>query len=66
MLETYKTVMEQEQGPEKQTECVAPYDILVITRAYNREEISFREWLRQASVWAERTIEQHNSNGKTG
>jgi DNA-binding transcriptional MerR regulator len=64
MLEAHKAVTEQEEPSERQTEHVAPYDILFLTRAYNKDEISFDDWLEQASIWAERMIEQH-SNGKT-
>ncbi|HEU4966357.1 MAG TPA: hypothetical protein VFT53_02655 [Candidatus Saccharimonadales bacterium] len=34
-------------------------DLLYITRAYNREEISFDEWLRRSRAWAERVIREH-------
>ncbi len=37
---------------------VASYGLLYITRAYNRKEISFEEWLRQSREWAERIIRQ--------
>jgi len=35
-----------------------PHDLLSITLAYNRGEITFEEWMRQTAVWAEWIIEQ--------
>lgn len=64
MLEAHKAVTEQEETSKSLTEHVAPYDILFITRAYNRRELSFDDWLEQASIWAKKMIEQYN-NGKT-
>jgi hypothetical protein len=37
---------------------VPTYGLLHITRAYNRAEISFDEWLRLSKEWAERIIRQ--------
>lgn len=50
MSETGQAPIVQEATSESQTERVAPYDILFITRAYNRRELSFDDWLEQASV----------------
>ena len=33
--------------------------LLHLTRAYNRKEISFDEWLRLTREWAEAIIQQH-------
>ncbi len=38
---------------------VASYGLLYITRAYNRKEITFEEWLEQSQAWAEQIIRQH-------
>ena len=40
---------------------VASYDLLFITRAYNRKEITFEEWLRLTKEWAEQIL-QHYGN----
>ncbi|HEU5378558.1 MAG TPA: hypothetical protein VFV38_24315 [Ktedonobacteraceae bacterium] len=49
----------------EKAEKVAPYDILYITGAYNRREISIDEWLRLSREWAENVIKQHgDSEGK--
>ena len=37
---------------------VPSYGLLHITRAYNRKEITFDEWLRQSREWAEQMIRQ--------
>lgn len=37
---------------------VSRLDLLYITQAYNRREISFEEWLRLSREWAERVIRQ--------
>jgi len=58
MSETKQTPREQKQVSESQAEQVAPYDILFITRAYNRKEISFEEWLRLTKAWAEGIIRE--------
>ena len=55
---------------DEQEEQAASYGLLHITRAYNRQEISFDEWLRLSRDWAERIIrqaslrEQHRVNIK--
>jgi hypothetical protein len=41
------------------SEEVASYDLLYITRAYNRKEISFEEWLKRSREWAEGIIKQY-------
>jgi len=56
-----------EKQPEKaelhdKPNSVAPYDLLFITRAYNRKEITFEQWLKLTKEWAERMIQQY---GKT-
>lgn len=33
-------------------------DLLLITRAYNRREISLDDWLRQSREWAQAVIKQ--------
>lgn len=33
--------------------------VLYLTRAYNRGEISFDEWLERVKAWAERVIQEH-------
>jgi hypothetical protein len=49
-----------EKKPEVET--VASYDLLYITRAYNRKEISFDEWLRLSREWAERVIRAYSTD----
>ena len=53
-----KKTKESERVPDENTEPVATYDLLYITRAYNRREISFEEWLRLTKEWAEQVIRQ--------
>lgn len=50
---------ESEEVNDTKSESVAPYDLLYITRAYNRREITFEEWLRLAKEWAEQMIRQY-------
>jgi hypothetical protein len=38
---------------------VSALDLLLITRAYNRKEISFEAWLKQTKEWAEQVIKQY-------
>lgn len=38
---------------------VTSYGLLYITRAYNRSEITFGEWLEQSRKWAECIIRQY-------
>jgi hypothetical protein len=38
------------------TQTVPSYGLLYITRAYNRREITFEEWLRLSKEWAEQII----------
>ena len=44
------------------SEKVAPYDLLFITRAYNRKEITFEEWLRLSKEWAEQILQQNKKS----
>jgi hypothetical protein len=48
----------QPSKKESEKDTVTSYDLLYITRAYNRKEISFDEWLRLSKEWAERIIRQ--------
>jgi hypothetical protein len=50
---------EAEQVTDTDTTPVAPYNLLFITRAYNRKEITFEQWLRLTKEWAERMIQQY-------
>jgi hypothetical protein len=34
-------------------------ELLWLTRAYNRKEISYEEWLRLTKVWAETVVRQY-------
>lgn len=45
-----------EKSEEANDTSVAPYDLLFITRAYNRKEITFDEWLELTRKWAEQMI----------
>jgi hypothetical protein len=54
-----KKTKEPERVPDESTRSAAPYNLLFITRAYNRKEISFEEWLRLTKEWAERMIQQY-------
>jgi hypothetical protein len=38
---------------------VSALELLLITRAYNRNEISFEEWLKRTKEWAEQVIKQY-------
>lgn len=38
---------------------ISSIDLLLITRAYNRKEISFDEWLKRSKEWAEGVIRQY-------
>lgn len=38
---------------------VTSYGLLYITKAYNRKEITFDEWLKQSRVWAECIIRKY-------
>jgi len=38
---------------------VASYGLLYITRAHNRKEITFDDWLRLSKAWAEQVIRQY-------
>lgn len=40
---------------------VASYDLLCITRAYNRKEITFEEWLKLTKEWAEQMIQRYGN-----
>jgi len=40
-------------------EHISTIDLLLITRAYNRKEISFDEWLKRSKEWAEGVIRQY-------
>ncbi len=40
-------------------EHISTIDLLLITRAYNRKEISFDEWLKRSKEWAEGVIMQY-------
>ena len=56
--------MDQEERPsedESKTtdESVSPLDLLFLTRAYNRNEITFAEWLKLTKQWAEAIIQQY-------
>jgi len=57
-----QTEILQKNEEEQLHDRVASYGLLYITRAYNRKEITFDEWLRQSREWAEQMIRQ---NGKT-
>ena len=47
---------EQTRGQADSQRPVSRLDLLYITQAYNRREISFDEWLRLTKEWAERVI----------
>jgi hypothetical protein len=49
---------------DEKEEPAASYGLLYLTRAYNRGEISFDEWLALSREWAERMIEQRRVNVK--
>jgi len=56
--------MEDKRQSSKQKEAAdeplaASYGLLYITRAYNRKEITFEEWLKLSKEWAERILCQH-------
>ena len=34
------------------------YDLFVLTRAYNRGEISLEEWMRRTKAWAEAVLKR--------
>ncbi len=57
-METTNQKKEAKQASDKNIVPVAPYRLLYITRAYNRREISFEEWLHQSREWAEQVIRQ--------
>lgn len=59
MEPTNQKPKEAEQAPDEDTTPVAPYNLLYITRAYNRREITFEQWLRLTKEWAERMIQQY-------
>lgn len=50
---------EQSTGRTEDQRPVSRLDLLYITQAYNRREISFEEWLRLTKEWAERVIRQY-------
>ena len=50
---------ETEEVNDANTASAAPCDLLYITRAYNRREITFDQWLRLTKEWAERMIQQY-------
>lgn len=58
METTNQKSKEAKQAPDENTTPVAPYNLLYITMAYNRKEITFEQWLSQAREWAERMIRQ--------
>ncbi|HVB25220.1 MAG TPA: hypothetical protein VNG51_25005 [Ktedonobacteraceae bacterium] len=62
METTNQKPKEAEQAPDEKTTPAASYGLLYITRAYNRKEITFDQWLRLTKEWAERMIQQY---GKT-
>jgi hypothetical protein len=53
------TASESVQNTDTNDTPVAPYTLLYINRAYNRKEITFKEWLRLTKEWAERMIKQY-------
>ena len=57
-METTNQKKEAKQASNEDTVPVAPYNLLYITRAYNRREITFEEWLRLTKEWAEQVIRQ--------
>lgn len=54
-----------EQTPPSEQPVVS-YGLILITRAYNRREITFDEWLRQSREWAERVIGQYGKGVSCG
>lgn len=58
METTNQKPKEAKQASEEDTTPVAPYSLLYITKAYNRKEITFEQWLSQSREWAERMIHQ--------
>lgn len=59
METTNQKQKETEQVPDEDTTPVATYSLLYITRAYNRKEITFEQWLKLTKDWAERVIKQY-------
>jgi hypothetical protein len=59
MEPTNQKPKDAESAPDTDTTPVAPYNLLYITRAYNRKEITFEQWLSQSREWAERMIRQY-------
>jgi hypothetical protein len=47
----------QTTEPAHGRQCGRLPDLLFITRAYSRREISFEEWLKQTKEWAEAVID---------
>lgn len=56
MHETDDTTEESEAV--SQVDPDEPGDLLYLTGAYNRQEITFEEWLRRSRAWAERVIRE--------
>jgi len=42
------------------TAAVSRLDLLFITRAYNRQEITLAEWIQLSKAWAEAMVRQHS------
>jgi hypothetical protein len=64
MEDTERQADEKEQAADELP--MPSYGLLYITRAYNRKEITFEEWLRQSRVWAEAMIGQHGKEKPHG
>lgn len=62
MEHTERHIDEKEQAADEPP--VASYGLLYITRAYNRKEITFDEWLAQSQAWAEAIIRQHRKKDR--
>jgi hypothetical protein len=50
---------EQTNGHESELP-VSTLELLFLTRAYSRGEISYEEWLERSRQWAEAMIRQHS------
>ncbi len=46
-------------------EHISTNDLLLSTRAYNRKEISFDEWLKRSKKWAEHILRQYGQAGSS-
>lgn len=51
----YETPPQSKSPPQP----VSSAELLWLTKAYNRQEITFEEWVQRAREWAERIIAQY-------